>query len=85
MEKVVLGRRFTLQTEPHHAIEIFMHFFINSSEPFTRESAKLARGAEVPGWRVTCFEGSVTLGAEPTFSHINTSARLPEATHECRV
>ena len=54
---------------------------MNSSEPFTRESATLGWLGEQgdPGWKVTRFEGNQTLG-EPTFPHINTLARLPEAT-----
>ena len=33
--RVVPGWRVTLHTEPHQAMKIFIHFFINSSEPFT--------------------------------------------------
>ena len=45
--RVVPSRRVTLHTEPPQAIELFIHFFINSSEPFIWESAKLACGT---GW-----------------------------------
>ena len=54
--RVVPSRRVTLRTEPPQAIELFIHFFIKSSEPFTRESAKLARGG-----RVTLGGGSLAL------------------------
>ena len=54
-------------TEPPDMIELFIHFFINSSEPFTWKARNWLGVQGDPGWRVKRFEGSVTLGASQLF------------------
>ena len=61
--------KVTFYTEPPQAIlEILINFLMNYSAPFTRESAKLnwLGRQDDPIWILTSFDGSVTLGDEPT-------------------
>ena len=71
-EELSLVEGLPSYTETPQVIELFIHFFMNSIELFTWESAKLSPGT---GWLLVRHEGSVTLGASQLLNTFGSRTR----------